>query len=939
MRAWCSVCLAVASACAAQVPMPQAPKPGPPVAPAARTPLEFRFDGGFGASPGLRFSFTRGVETVDPLGDRVGADEPRFDAERSIMGATSEEIVRASVWNTKLLGSGLGADGVTPIMVLFEASSQNLDVFTVADGALMLAEAGGPGRNRTVCEGQDARPDIFRGAYPDRAYAPAAGVVCHGLIVLACTVSVLEGGEWIVGAVALVVSQDEGATWALAYEDAPAQPGVERLREWAMQNYWTFDRGVAPLEAYFVAADYRSKPETTGGRVVMVRARRTAAGMPWVVEPGATVYSTEGPAGQHVHTAAVAPYGAGGLRVVVAIGDNSTLNRVVSLTRMDDDYGEVAGWAVDESYHGWAGDPGGFGNQFIGCAPLEDPRRLLVGSDLTTEQLLELDTSGGGHPAQRGVYGWGMAEGLSSQNFIIRTPTPELAGPYISKFEPQVSGIADELSYRLLYSPDGRRWATVYAPGGKSGWSACLHGGHAYIDGAANIQGVRRVAIPPMRSARPLVVGPGTLQRLRAQPTLVANANGQVTPLSRDGEGRWVDGGVPLQPQPPAAGQVYRIETTEAEPGLQVVDLLPLAGAKDFGQALGTGYFGARLWVMNASESEGSRPVLQLRSDSANLGFDRVAAAIVTDSWQPILMAGQTPPLAGENLRLKVRAGTSVGVTQSFYLALDAFGEGVDSPGWPVPPDPTGAGVRYPDELALIDGFSCGEAWTITLACQIPFEGWDRYKTGLLTRQHLATLRGDPGDYIWVFVDLFQERVVLYVFEDGEYKGAMRSLRRFPHRGSPVLVSIARGGQGGAISATISFGGSGAEVAETYSGQPVVGAIRPREILMGDETGASGDGVISRVSPMLWWGGRIDTARALSDVERRSLLGSLEFLGPDGGEKAGRRGDFDGDGDVDFADAMAWHELRARGDGRADVTGDGVVDERDLYEIFAALDR
>lgn len=930
--------LGIASLASAQTPMPHASRPGPVMKPADPPPLVFRFDGGFEASPGLGFTLSRPVATVDPGGRVIGADEPRYDVRRSIAGATMIEDVRASPWNTKVLGSGLGHDGVTPVLVLWESSTSNLDVFMVAGDELMAAEAGAPGRNRTVCKGYLNAPDLFRGAIAGRAYAPEAGAVCHGLIVLLCTVSVYEASTqaWRQEAVALAASQDDGATWALLYEDAPAQVGVDRAREWSMQNFWTFERGVAPTEAYFVATDYRSKPDTTGGRVVMIRARRASAGAGWMIDPGATVYSTESTAGQHVHTPAVVPFGEGGLRVVVAVGDNSTFNRIVSLTRGDDVYWDVDGWTVDEAYHGWAGNPGSNGNQFIGCAPMADPNEVIAGSDLTGEQLMRLRAGDGAHPDHGRLYGWGMSEGFGCQNFVVRTPTPERGGPYVAKYEPSVSMIGDPGSYRILYSPDGERWAPIFAPGGSSGWSMALHGPHVYIDGTAGVVGVRRVMVPEIRTGRPLVIGPGAMQRLTTAPTVVGQSNGKVTVLSRDAEGKWVDGGVALDPQPPSAGPVYRVDTWETDPGVLAGDLLPLGGKKNFGQVLGTGNFAIRYWVMNASRATGARPNFQLRSDTANLWYNRTAAATVTDGWQPVMMAGSTPPLADQNLRIRIRSGQTAAVTQSFYLAHDVVSEGIDSPGYPPPADASGQGTRYPDEIGVIDGFVCGDRWTITLACQVPEDSWDRFLTGTPSRMHVATLVGEPGDWIHLFVDLFQNRVVAYVYEEGEYVGAMRGPVSFWHRESPILISLAQPGDGTGLQATISSGGVTAALAQKYAPFPLMTKVRPRRILMGDPTGESGDSVTSRVSPMLWWGGRIDPQRALSESERVGVLSTLGFL-PEEEREGHARGDVDGNGIVDARDVAAWREAWVRGERSADVNRDGRGDWSDLVDLLQIL--
>ena len=201
----------------------------------------------------------------------------------AIAGAPIIETVRHVPGSSiQLLGSGLDHDGVTPLLVVLENVSgpqapHYLDIFNVADNALLTAEATGAGRNRIVLPGSF---DLLRGAVPTKAYRPTAATVCHGLIVIYCTVTrqpaVGQPYDDVGGA--FVVSQNRGHTWSIAYESPEFAPGWDRGAPWSMQNWWPTARGIKPKQAYFVATDYCLNPGSPGGHTFMFRATRPKPG-------------------------------------------------------------------------------------------------------------------------------------------------------------------------------------------------------------------------------------------------------------------------------------------------------------------------------------------------------------------------------------------------------------------------------------------------------------------------------------------------------------------------------------------------------------------------------------------------------------------------------------------------------------------------------------
>lgn len=853
-----------------------------------REPLRFVFDDAFIGSPGLTFSVDRPQPTWQWNGEPLGPDAPRFAPRTTIAGAVDVQDVRPSSRSTTIIGSGFDHDGTTPLLVLTDSTANVLDVFVGADDALMLAEATGVGRIRTPL-GVGGGVDIMQGTVTNRRYDPRAGAVCHGLIVLFCAVSrqpVPPFSAWNTGATAIVVSQDRGTTWTVAFEDTIVQENRDRVREWSMQNWWPASASLQPLEAYFAAADYRSKPGCDGGRAYGFRATRPAPGSPWNIEPPVRFYETPvAGAGQHAHTAGIFPTPSG-LRAIVAIGDTQQFNRIVAL----DKGGEAvttSGWTANESFHGSAAgtDPQPTsGNQFVGLAPGPANGLMILGSDLCYEQLMMLDATG---PVARHwrLYGAPWSDGRNSQNFVIRTPTPERAGPYVATYDPQVlSEPVPPQIRRALYSENGVDWAQAFAPETGSAWSAAVHGSHIYIDSdPLSRLGLRRATRPTLHSAHPLAVGPGAMQRLAPNPTFTPFSGGSVVPLTKDALGRWVDGGTPLDPQPPCAGPVWKLTGFAGSSDTRIGDLFPI-GSPTMGQTLGTNRIIARVWLLNALESKAMTPRIELKPNSSGVIVTRFPNANTTMSWVPVDFALDAPIPAGQRPVLRIRSGSTADA-QSFYLATDLFAEGAGFAGYPAPPDTSlsQTGSALPDERAVIEGFAPANAWTISLAGMLPDDGWDlAVPVGPGLRWPLATIAGSADERLTIYADTAAHAAEADITRNGTLVARFRLDGVVWTRNSPVLLSIARPGSGADLQISASLCAAPVREMVRVDGGPLVATLLhpPTSIRFDDGSGIDGLGLEIRSAAMNWFGGQIIEDRALDAPARRALLRSLEFLRP-----------------------------------------------------------
>lgn len=833
----------------------------------------FVFNNGIHVSPGLNFVFSRPAATVNPAGEPVGPDMPRYASEFSIAGAAEFQQVRHSNVTVTLLASGLDHDGVTPLLLAHEAQANSLlDVFTADDDELLRSEQTGTGRIRsTLISG-----DIMNGKIPGKRYGISSAVVCHGLIVVFCTVSIFENNTWKDAANAFVTSQDQGRTWSIAYESPPFAVGAPRGTPWTMQNWWPITRDASPTEAFFAATDYCYNPGSPGGRLYLMRATRPGPDRPWTMEPGTIAFESN-VRGVHTHAGGVIPYGENGIRAFIGIGDTQIYNRVVSLISHDGDY-TSGKWEIQPEYHGAAGKIGTEGNQFVGCAPGPTPRTVLAGADLFVEQVMLLTMNEeDAHPHTRRLAGFSTLNMTRNNVFSIRTPTPERGGPYCANTEPFFF-LPPPFRQRTLYSPDGIHWAQ--AASAPSGYPI-IHGSHIYFDGAPG-QGILRIPIPALATGQPLIIGPGGLQQSRAQPDISSGNSSRITPLTRDVHGRWTDGPLVLDPQPPSLGPVYKVQTSSLDVTPLIARIYPATLANNLTRIMGD-QLQTRVWLRHLDNS---------RTATLNIGFGntvhppefyRGVIMPSTTSWVPVTVAQPIYLGPYSTLQLYVRCAGEICNDQTMYLALDAVSEGRGMSGYPMPPDTSSpaVGTAHPDESAKFTDLAFGKEWTVTLAMQIPEDGFD-FTSTTQNIWPLATLRADARNYMNLYVNLSAGVVGAHLILDGRPMGTLTADAGTMVRGGPILLSIAQTNQGKRLELTAACSGRGlATTGMSINSSSIVrtSVLMPTELSFSSPSSiptASGRG--AAVSPLLIWGGQFNETQALPASQREQMLRTLSFI-------------------------------------------------------------
>lgn len=350
------------------------------------TQWKFRFDASYLANgqPFWRASdplsvqpFSRGVATVDPAGNPVAADNPRFALPTRIAPLLPNSQILPFP-ESRVLASGLAYDGATPITVLQNEDMTRVDVLAGPNNTL----------KSTVLESTSlAQSTVGYPGYPGlTTYAiridpqdesgprivPQSAVVAHGLIVLGGVYLQKMGPlpDFTVKGFGFLVSLNEGQTWTHLWNDsAQSDPDVNhwRGREWCLHVSFALDMAEHPDNCWVAATDYRvqrndntNTPPPEGGRVTLIRFSRSfGSSGPWSWVPGAsgnpfTYFIGAGSSlvatGCHLHSAHVAQYGDTGLQMIVSVGDAQPHSRFVRFT-IDNvstaDYANPANWNVD----------------------------------------------------------------------------------------------------------------------------------------------------------------------------------------------------------------------------------------------------------------------------------------------------------------------------------------------------------------------------------------------------------------------------------------------------------------------------------------------------------------------------------------------------------------------------------------------------------------
>lgn len=232
-------------------------------------------------------TFTRNVETMSPVGERVAANVPRFG--RSLAVASAYGLVEdapgtidAELNANSVYAAGLDVNGDT----LTQTYRLDLSSTTARLRVVRINEATRAAEvitDRTWSRATGSRcPDLrnIAGTPEDDGflYQAMRFQVVHGSVVAFCRLVRRTGGtatNWTgdetVGC-AFAVSNDHGRTWAFTADDRNniTNAGKARGNAWSFQSYWTPRHvpGTPLTELWLCAQDYFNNPGSGEGAAV-----------------------------------------------------------------------------------------------------------------------------------------------------------------------------------------------------------------------------------------------------------------------------------------------------------------------------------------------------------------------------------------------------------------------------------------------------------------------------------------------------------------------------------------------------------------------------------------------------------------------------------------------------------------------------------------------
>jgi len=695
-----------------------------------------KFNNGATATGGLSLSFARDQATVDPRGNAVAVDTPRYHREVAIADRVTWTTGSITA-NTGLLGAGTRSDG-TPCLFFRPTGNASL---TMQAGSL---DSLSTVRDISIVGGDNSRWSPT-GSPANTGYVPQA-IVCHyGAIVIKCARYV---SNTLVG-VSILVSLDELQTFtiqdlAVNAEASGGDSGMGRGREWAMQNAFPYPgRGWAT--GFMVPfADYLYKASNPkGGQVGLIGLTRASSGDSWTVGTLRKIYDrweASDSGGLHCHGAAVTTGG-----IVSAWGDvyyrNSILFHPLDLS----DYVNNSVGTMVTSFGGFtttsttnisspqpvALAPGSTAGSFIGACDEEGDviqkfGAMVDGTDFTCDSLMSFKRTLGGNSLQ----GWAPLQ-------LHHSP---LNGFY-------AHGGRSESLYNV--SRNGSDFAFIASPASLA--TLWVYGSYLF---ASRDDGTTYYApMPSISVVKPLAVNPGGTNPLDG--TFDINSISPSTGITRrqvyldSGTWRYVDDDSALAVQPPLATPFDS----------------SILGIWEFrGDGTPTDRNLGRYYMTTDDASHGVRADLMYLCNLAKQGAEfhwRRYRTVPSDStatrgqqqgtfnvWKPFAFSLDDAGSSEDDSRVRYQmynhSSSNEESPDAAYLVAFVNCTDRNHTSYPVPYEITG-----PDELATVTGLSlAGNSFAMALTTVLPDDA--SYQTHDMP---IATLWADANNYVYIWID------------------------------------------------------------------------------------------------------------------------------------------------------------------------------------------
>ncbi len=874
-------------------------------------------------SGSLEVNVLRSIATVDPTGQSVASNEPRF-AEPRLVTDTDLWQSFSGFSNLDIAGSGWDHDGATPVAVSINNAITQVRFYRGDDFTVV---------------GQISMPtqDLLNEAVAGFRYKPRQAIVHEGLIVFMTERQRQDGGQWVPEGVTFIYTQDYGQTLERVAQvgggfDVPplaggVADGLSRGEKWAFTNAFGEQGREDLLGAWFPWADYLWRTGSPkGGQIGLFRARRSAVGELWVVEPNVTVFERweiEDAGGMHAHSAGMLTDG-----LASFWGDVDYRNHVARHVASDLENYTTAIWTHDVEFQGaWSPDAAkvyDIGNQGASTAPGPLPGQILLAGDEQSElvMLIEAPETPGEKVRVTNLYG-NVPGTVAGSRFTGRTSIwlhyLRGRGYVIREFNSRVS---NENAFH--YSPDGIHWSIVQT----------LPSDPVYLYGdkfLTQYGDELRVASQPETTevVRPLVINPGGTNLVSStwEQTSSPGDGNEIRPVDYlEGIFVYADTGEPLDIQPEgvppvAAGARYWeiiSDGTNSDVGAYRISEIP--------SELGNRHFLAA-WHY-ALDGDGIDPGFSV---SSGINSVKTTRWVTNTQWVPTYNYG-TPNQNGGLALPNIEIDTGFTAPRRWLMVVDGFIEGVQ-PTYPLSPGVTGS-----NEIVDVRNFRASEEWSIGLTFGLPQSAsFSSYidSAGIGVYHPIATLGADNGRVIAVgFTRTTGDVGQLSV--DVVTQGVLSDRVSFANlridRGD--RVSLLLSGTPDSLGATVL----------THRHQTVVRSrvivdtdpIRPSSILL------SSDAARTTVSALEWYAVQVHTQQSMTAAEREAfILSDQMFVQQDVGVVVQLSADFNGDNTVNGDDFLIWQLYVGTSSGATkamgDANGDGAVNGQDFLCWQAAF--
>ena len=643
-------------------------------------------------------TFTRDQETVDPSGQIVEADEPRWGDLVATGTAAQWEQVLATDASLVNIGQGPGADG------------QWLSVWHDREADVLIAFNHDMSAWKTldISRGTESEWLTEADRLTDTLYMPKTGrIVPGGLWVVYLQRETDQnpsatGVDWTpVGTSFGIVQEvtfdnifDQARTvidgQALINSETGEPYHNERGQEWCISITPVVVDG--RVEAvWWAITDYlqdpTASPEKPGGSTWVILTQRDADSNHYTVREPRLIEQQEDPLGvdeafEHRHSAIVVVHETGEVDVIVAAGDTAQ-HSFLKRYRIDDpDHYETSTLTVQET--GLLGITGEASSQLISFQVGSAANKILAATDGRDEGVIELTIPLAMDQAAevRSVIGRGYVKTHAATVNLVCAKPWERSG-YAITVKPFLAYENDEIpseATTIFYSEDGESWIEIAS--NILGSELVFHDDWLVIASTKNGHGVLKTHIGDTTSSSPLLIAPGGTQRLSYSLTeLIDYEDTEVTFLEKI-DGVWVDDGVALASQPPTLGQVVKISRTGEIDTANLAKILLAGTGADFE----AGSFVLKVWILSVP---GYNSVLGvgLAGDGEFVSHPEYPTS--TEDWLPILMWSELDPNGDGSdyvpyIQLTAQA-QKIAQHAEFYIAFDLLLNEADSNGTVAP--------------------------------------------------------------------------------------------------------------------------------------------------------------------------------------------------------------------------------------------------------------